>query len=117
MTPSARMACPVGTARVLTPRDESARVSFSLVATQMLGASPIDAYATNKAILFQMSDQSSGSRVLDGRWGVELFALAIPKGRGAALESVQVFVDAAKSEGLVERAAARAGMRGIVNAQ
>ena len=86
-------------------------------ALAMLGAGQINAYATNKAILFQMSDQSPGSRVLDGRWGVELFALAIPKGRGAALESDQVFVDAAKSEGLVERAAARAGMRGIVNAQ
>ena len=86
-------------------------------ALAMLSAGQIDAYATNKAILFQMSDQSPGSRVLDGRWGVELFAVAIPKGRGAALESVQMFVAAAKSDGLVERAAARAGMRGIVNAE
>jgi len=83
----------------------------------MLGAGQIDAYATNKAILFQMADESPGSRVLEGRWGVELFAVAIPKGRGAALEAVQVFVDTAKSEGLVQRAAARAGMRGIVSAE
>ena len=86
-------------------------------ALAMLGAGQIDAYATNKAILFQMSDQAPGSRVLDGRWGIELFALAIPKGRGAALESVRMFADAAKSEGLVQRAAERAGMRGIVKAE
>ena len=86
-------------------------------ALTMLGAGQIDAYATNKAILFQMSDQAPGSRVLDGRWGIELFALAIPKGRGAALESVRMFAEAAKSEGLVQRAAEQAGMRGIVKAE
>ena len=86
-------------------------------AVAMLAGGQIDAYATNKAILFEMSDQSPGSRVLDGRWGIELFAVAIPKGRAAALESVRRFADAVKSEGLVKRAAERAGMRGIVNAE
>ena len=86
-------------------------------AVTMLAGGQIDTYATNKAILFEMSDQVQGSRVLDGRWGIELFAVAIPKGRGAALESVRMFADAAKSEGLVQRAAERAGMRGTVKAQ
>jgi polar amino acid transport system substrate-binding protein len=86
-------------------------------AVMMLAGGQIEAYATNKAILFEMSDQLPGSRVLDGRWGIELFAVAIPKGRGAALESVRMFADVAKSEGLVQRAAERAGMRGTVKAQ
>ena len=86
-------------------------------AVAMLAGGQIDAYATNKAILFEMSGQSPGSRVLDGRWGIELFAVAIPKGRAAALESVRPFADTVKSEGLVKRAAERAGMRGIVNAE
>ena len=38
-------------------------------AVEMLADGKVDAYATNKAILFEMSDQSPGSRVLDGRWG------------------------------------------------
>jgi polar amino acid transport system substrate-binding protein len=85
------------------------------VAIEMLAERKVDAYATNKAILFEMSDQSPGSRVLEGRWGVELFAIAIPKGREHALPDVRKFADDAKSEGLVKRAADRAGLRGTVN--
>ncbi len=85
-------------------------------AVAMLAAGAVDAYATNKAILFEMSDQLPGSRVLDGRWGMETFAIAIPKERGSALASIRVFADAVKSEGLVRRAAERAGLRGAVDA-
>ena len=41
----------------------------------------LDAFATNKPILFEMSDGIPGSRILDGRWGVEHVAVAIPRGR------------------------------------
>ena len=71
----------------------------------MLPQGKIDAYATNEAILFEMSDQLAGSRVLDSGWGTESFARAIPKGRGAAIRAVQGFAAAAKSEGLVKCAA------------
>jgi polar amino acid transport system substrate-binding protein len=84
------------------------------VSVEMLAGGKIDAYATNKAILFEMSDQSPGSRVLDGRWGIEVFAIGIPKGRERALPAVRAFADAARSEGLVKRAADRAGLRGTV---
>lgn len=84
-------------------------------AIEMLAERKVDAYATNKAILFEMSDQSPGSRVLEGRWGVELFAMAIPKGREYAVADVRRFADEAKSSGLVKRAADRAGLRGTVN--
>jgi polar amino acid transport system substrate-binding protein len=83
-------------------------------AITMLADGKIDVYATNKAILFEMSDQLTGSRVLDGRWGIETFAVAIPKGRGPALAFVRTFTEAVKSEGLVKRAAERAGLRGTV---
>ena len=45
------------------------------IGIEMLAQHKIDAYATNKANLFEMS----GSRVLDGRWGLEHLAMAIPK--------------------------------------
>ena len=54
-------------------------------AAQALREGRIDAFATNKAILFELADQVDSVRVLDGRWGLEQLALGVPKGRGAAL--------------------------------
>jgi polar amino acid transport system substrate-binding protein len=86
-------------------------------AVEMLADGRVDAYATNKAILFEMSDQSPGSRVLDGRWGIEVFAMGIPKGREVAMPAVRRFADEARSQGLVKRAVERAGLRGTVNVE
>lgn len=83
-------------------------------AIEMLAAGKLDAFATNKAILFEMSDGLPGSRVLDGRWGLEQFAVAIPKGRDQAADYVRQFVADIKSEGLVTRAVQRVGLRGTV---
>jgi polar amino acid transport system substrate-binding protein len=80
---------------------------------EMLAQHKIDAYATNKANLFEMSDALPGSRVLGGRWGLEHLAMAIPKGRDAGLAYMRTFVEDAKSEGLVERAAVRVALRGV----
>ena len=84
-------------------------------AVTMLADGKIHAYATNKAILFEMSDQIPGSRVLDGRWGIETFGVAIPKGRGQALATVRTLAEALKSEGFIKRAADRAGVRGTID--
>ena len=86
-------------------------------ATEMLAKGELDAFATNKAILFEMSDALPGSRVLDGRWGLEHLAIAIPKGRDAGLPYVRTFAADAMAEGLVARAAQRAGLRGSVRAE
>jgi polar amino acid transport system substrate-binding protein len=67
--------------------------------------------------LFEMSDQMPGSRILEGRWGEEHLAVAIPKGREAAMEYIQSFVKDVQASGLVERLAAQAGLRGAVKAQ
>lgn len=86
-------------------------------AIEMLSQRKIDAYATNKANLYQMSDELPGSRVLDGQWGLEHLALAIPHGRGPGVAYVRAFAEVVKSEGLVARASARAGLRGAVSAE
>jgi polar amino acid transport system substrate-binding protein len=83
-------------------------------AIDMLMAGKLEAFATNKATLFEMSDELPGSHVLDGRWGLESFAIGIPKGREAALPLVNSFVGEAKANGAVARAVARAGLRGTV---
>jgi polar amino acid transport system substrate-binding protein len=80
----------------------------------LLASGQLEAFATNKATLFEMAGELPGSRVLDGRWGLESFAIGIPKGREAALPLVSSFVGEAKADGAVARAVERAGLRGTV---
>ena len=86
-------------------------------AREALTAGQIDAFATNKAILFELADQVPGSRVREGRWGLEQLAIAIGKGREAALPFLREFSRAIGHDGLVDAAAARAGLRGTVPVQ
>jgi len=105
---------------VLTREFKQARVvpaSSLRVAGEMLQRREIDAFATNKAILFELADGLPGARVLEGRWGLERLAIAVPKGRSVAAAYLRSFADAVRSEGLVRSAAARAGLRGSVDVQ
>jgi polar amino acid transport system substrate-binding protein len=93
---------------------EIVRAATFDAAIEMLSAGAISAYATNKASLFEMAEKLPGSKVLEGRWGVERFAIAIPRGRDQAMTFVRKFTHDVKSEGLVSAAIARAGLRGAV---
>jgi molybdate transport system substrate-binding protein len=86
-------------------------------AIEMLTQRQVDAFATNKANLFEISDGVAGSRVLEGNWGIERLAVAIPKGREQAMPWLQKFVADIKSEGLVARVIERAGLRGTAKAE
>jgi polar amino acid transport system substrate-binding protein len=83
-------------------------------AIQLLERGELDAFATNKPTLFEMSDQMKGARVLGGRWGEEHIAVAIPKGRDSAMEYLRRFVDEVQSNGFLSRAVAQAGLRGAI---
>jgi polar amino acid transport system substrate-binding protein len=93
---------------------EVVRAATIAAAVEMLKAGQLDAFATNKATLLEMAEKLPGSKVLDGRWGVERHAIAIPKGREQGLAFVTKFTEDAKSEGLVKAAVERAGLRGAV---
>lgn len=82
------------------------------VATEMLSQGKLDAFATNKAILFEMSDGLPGYRVLDGRWGLEHLAIAIPKGRERGLPYLREFAAQVKAGGVLQSMVDRAGLRG-----
>ena len=86
-------------------------------AMEMLSQRKLDAFATNKAILFEMSDALPRSRVLDGRWGLEHMAIAIPKGRDKGMAYMRRFAEEVTTQGLVAWAAERAGLRGTVESQ
>lgn len=84
---------------------------------EMLSDARLDAFATNKAVLFELSDQLRGSRVLDGNWGLEHIAFGIPKGREQGMPYLRRFAEEARADGSVARAVERAGLRGTVKSQ
>lgn len=90
------------------------RVPTLKAAGEMLADGRLDAFATNNAILFEVSDGVPGSRILPGRWGMEHFAIGIPKGRDAGRAFVADFARSAIELGLVRQAAQRAGLRGTI---
>ena len=105
--------------RVLGPRLRQARLMPQPTlqhAAQALRQRELDAFATNKAILFELAPSVPGARVLDGRWGLEHVALGTPKGRDPALQWLREFNAAMVAEGHLQRAVERAGLRGTAPA-
>lgn len=88
-------------------------VATVVLAAEMLRKGEIDAFASNKGILFEMADRVPGARVLDGRWGLEQLAVGVPKGREAGAAYLKAFVADAATQVLVQQAAQRAGLRGL----
>ncbi|MDB5930525.1 MAG: peb1A [Polaromonas sp.] len=83
-------------------------------AQDMLRRGDVEAFATNKGILFEMLDGLPDFKILPGRWGLEHMAIAIPKGREAAMPFVRQFAEDMKSGGQLQSFVTKAGMRGTV---
>jgi polar amino acid transport system substrate-binding protein len=83
-------------------------------ALEALKSGSADGMGSIKPILFDVSNQLPGSRVLDGRPGVDPHAMAMPKGRDRAVPYLAQFMEDAKSQGLVKAAIERAGLRGAL---
>jgi polar amino acid transport system substrate-binding protein len=90
------------------------RASSLAGTVELLKSGRADVIFSIKPSLFEMSNQLPGSRVLDGRPGIDPHAMVIPKGRDLGLAYARKFVEDAKSEGLVTAAIERAGIRGAV---
>ena len=52
-------------------------------AADLVKSGKVDVFAANEANLFAIADKLRGSRVLEGRFSVDSFALGLPKGRQA----------------------------------
>lgn len=83
-------------------------------AKQMLLGGAVAAYATNKSILYEMTDKYPNLRILDGRWGEEHLAIAVPRGREAALDYLRAFTEEIRTGPLLGEVSQRAGLRGQV---
>jgi len=81
-------------------------------AQAMFREGQLDAFATNKGILNEMADALPGYRILEGRWGLETMAIAIPQQRGVAMPYLRQFAEDARSSGLLAGIVKRAGLRG-----
>jgi polar amino acid transport system substrate-binding protein len=79
---------------------------------ELLALGKADVFATNKTILFGLSDKLPGSKVLDGRYGVEQIAMGMAQGKEPALACAREFITSVISAGRVEAAAERASVRG-----
>ncbi len=82
----------------------------------MLAKLEIDAFATNKGILYELANSVSNTRILEGRWGEENIAIAIPKGRAEGLAYVQKFTQKVKTDGSLAVFVKRSGLRGVADA-
>lgn len=85
-------------------------------AAEALQQNQIDAFATNKGILFELAEKVPGSHVMDGRWGLEHMAIGIPKGREQALPDLEKFVRDMQQTGTLTEIIARSGLRGTIDA-
>ena len=83
------------------------------VAASKLQNKELDAFATNKGILFELHEKLSGFQVLQDRWGLENLAIAIPKGRQDALPFLNVFAQKVRENGQLDLMIKRAGLRGM----
>ncbi len=81
-------------------------------AFEMFRAGQADAIASGRHALLTLAGDA-GYRALDETLLAVPHAIAVPKGRPEALETVARFVEEAKASGDVARAIARAGLRGV----
>lgn len=83
-------------------------------AADMLKRGQLDAFATNKGILNELADSLPGARILDGRWGLEHMAIAVPKGRESGMSYLSNFALTVRRDGTLGAIVARSGLRGTV---
>jgi polar amino acid transport system substrate-binding protein len=79
-------------------------------ALQMLRQEAVDAVALSRDVLEKYQLQFPGSRVLDGAFHTISIAIAIAKSKPHAMRFVTMFMEHAKTSGMVQRAFERAGV-------
>jgi polar amino acid transport system substrate-binding protein len=81
-------------------------------AIQLMQEGKADAIALGRASLGGVAAKIPGTRILDGGFLNSTTAVAVPKGKPAALAYVSAFIEEAKASGLVRRAFDDIGLKG-----
>jgi polar amino acid transport system substrate-binding protein len=79
----------------------------------LLAEGEADALAGLTEALITFSGKLPGSRIVEGRFMAVQQSIAVPKGRDAGLAYLRSVVEEAKASGLVARALAKTGARGV----
>lgn len=95
-------------AQIVTTRSTSA-------ALELLRNGQLDAFFTNKGILFEMADQWSQAKVLDEVVGYESMALGVPTTKVVDMELLDNFIDNLKQSGELQAIVERSGLRGVAS--
>ncbi len=77
----------------------------------LLRSGQTDAIALSRESLIQIANQVPGARVLPGAFMSSFVAVAVPKGKPAALAYVSTFAEEAKASGMVRRSLDSVGMK------
>lgn len=80
---------------------------------EALTAGKIDAFSTNKAILFELSDQVPGSRVMPEVIAYESIALGVPIGRPNVKPYLDQFIQSLQNSGELDIIIRNSGLRGV----
>jgi polar amino acid transport system substrate-binding protein len=86
-------------------------------AFDLLKAGKVQAIAQDRSHLMLLAPRLPGSRVLEDRLLAAELAMALPKGRRAALAYVGEFIEQAKASGAVQRAIDAADLGGVTPAR
>ena len=78
---------------------------------ELIRSGNADAIALGRESLGGMQAKLPGSRILDGHFQATGTAVAVPKGRPAALAHVSAWLDKAKKDGTVRKALDSAGLK------
>jgi polar amino acid transport system substrate-binding protein len=78
---------------------------------ELIRSGNADAIALGRESLAGMQAKLPGSRILDGHFQATGTAVAVPKGRPAALAYVTAFMEKAKKDGTVRSALDAAGLK------
>jgi polar amino acid transport system substrate-binding protein len=81
---------------------------------EKLRSGQADAIAQSRESLTGIAARVPGSRVLDGAFLNSYVAVAVPKGKPAALATASALVEEAKASGLVRRVMDDSGMKSSV---
>ncbi|HEY1245518.1 MAG TPA: transporter substrate-binding domain-containing protein [Hyphomicrobiaceae bacterium] len=113
--PGVRVAGVENTATARAAQASLKAVTMTLVKTadelfELLKSGQADAIALSRESLSTLSARLPGSRVLDGAYLNSFVAVAVPKGRPAALAYASAFVDGAIASGIVRRSLDKIGL-------
>jgi len=83
-------------------------------AIELLKTGALDGFSTNKAILYELSDNVSGSKVLPESIGYENIALGVPLEQASKVSQLNEFIDQIIQSGKLAEIIGHSGTRGTV---